>query len=143
MADRSLRELAATTTAASAGTTPHTAMPARGPKWFVRAPMIGAPMGVPPMKTSMYSPITRPRSSGSTASWTEAFAMDWNARLTKPMAASSTRKAAMSGVIAAAASRRPNAAAEAAMTRALGCAAAPARKAPDADPTARTMLNKP
>jgi hypothetical protein len=28
-------------------------MPARAPNWFVSAPMTGAPMGVPPMKTSM------------------------------------------------------------------------------------------
>ncbi len=74
---------AATSTAASTGTAPQTAMPARAPKWFVRAPMTGAPIGVPPMKASMYRPMTRPRSSGSTASCTAAFAMDWNARLSK------------------------------------------------------------
>ncbi len=57
-------------TAATAATVPQVAMPARGPKWLVIAPTTGAPMGVPPMKTSMYSPITRPRNSGSTPSWT-------------------------------------------------------------------------
>ena len=86
---------AATRTAARAGMAPQMAMPARAPKWLVRAPMSGAPIGVPPMKASMYRPMTRPRSSGSTASWTEAFAMDWNARLRNPMATSSVRKTAM------------------------------------------------
>src|SRR6516164_8845052 len=95
------------------------------------------------MKTSMYSPITRPRSSGSTASWTDAFAVAWNARFTKPMAASKGRKTARSGASAAAACESPNTAAEAAMTRGLGWAPAAARSAPAADPIASTMLNRP
>jgi hypothetical protein len=66
--------------------------------WRVTALMTGAPTGVPPMKTSMYSPITRPRSRGSTASWTDAFAMAWNTRLTRPMAAITGRKAGSPGM---------------------------------------------
>jgi DNA-binding transcriptional LysR family regulator len=54
-------------------------MPTRAPNWLVSTPMSGAPMGVPPMNASMYSPITRPRIRESVASWTDAFAMDWNA----------------------------------------------------------------
>jgi hypothetical protein len=65
-------EAVATTTAANAGTTPHAVMPTRAPNWLVSAPMSGAPIGVPPMNASMYSPITRPRSRESTASWTDA-----------------------------------------------------------------------
>ena len=122
---------------------PQTAMPARAPKWLVRAPTSGAPMGVPPMKASMYRPMTRPRSSGLTASWTEAFAMDWNARLRNPMATSSVRKTASPGASAAAAWASPNAAAQITSTRRLGCAAAPASRAPDAEPIARAMLNSP
>ena len=37
----------------AAGIKPHTAIPVRGPKWLVSAPMTGAPSGVPPVKTSM------------------------------------------------------------------------------------------
>src|SRR6202161_3769096 len=51
--------VAATTTAASTGTAPHTAIPMRGPNWLVNAPMSGAPSGVPPMKGRMSRPITR------------------------------------------------------------------------------------
>jgi hypothetical protein len=47
------RPAKAAMTAASTGTTPQTSMPVRAPKWLVTAPMIGAPMGVPPTKTSM------------------------------------------------------------------------------------------
>jgi hypothetical protein len=43
----------ATATATRAGTAPQMSMPARAPKWFVSVPMTGAPIGVPPMKTSM------------------------------------------------------------------------------------------
>jgi hypothetical protein len=77
-------------------------------------------MGVPPMKASMYRPMTRPRSSGSTASWTEAFAMDWNTRLAKPIAPSRARNTAMSGAIAADAWKSPKAAAESTRIRRLG-----------------------
>jgi DNA-binding NarL/FixJ family response regulator len=117
---RRSRMVTATATAASAGTAPQVAIPTRAAKWFVSSPMIGAPIGVPPMKTSMYSPMTRPRSAGSVASWTDAFAMAWNMRLTKPRPASSARNTARSGAIAAAVSRSPNAAAASTMTRGLG-----------------------
>ena len=118
-------------------------MPARAPNWLVSAPMSGAPMGVPPMNASMYSPITRPRIRESVASWTDAFAMDWNARLARPRAPSRTRNTARSGARAAATWRRPNAAAESASMPGLGRAAAPADSAPAADPMARAMLNRP
>jgi hypothetical protein len=95
------------------------------------------------MKASMYSPITRPRRSGSTASWTDALAMAWKARLTKPMAASGSRNTAMSGATAAATCSSPNTAADATMTRVRGRAAAPASRAPAAEPIASTMLNRP
>jgi hypothetical protein len=137
------RPATVTTRAASNGTTPQMAMPARAPKWLVSSPMTGAPMGVPPMKASMYRPMTRPRSSGSTASWTEALAMDWNTRLTKPIAASRARNTAMSGAIAADASNSPKAAAESTRIRRLGWALAPASSAPEADPIASTILNSP
>jgi len=118
-------------------------MPTRAPKWLVSAPMRGAPRGVPPMKASMYSPITRPRSRESTATCTDALAMDWNARLVKPMAASRARNTAWSGARAAVVCRRPKAAADATIVRGPGRAAAPANSAPVADPMARAMLNRP
>lgn len=136
-------EAVATTAAASIGTTPHTVMPTRAPNWLVSTPMSGPPIGVPPMNASMYSPITRPRSRGSTASWTDAFAMDWNARLARPMPPSRMRNTARSGATAADIWRRPNAAAESTSRRGLGWAAAPANSAPVADPMARAMLNRP
>ena len=129
--------------AARRGTTPHTAMPVLAPKWLVMTPMTGAPMGVPPMNTSMYRPITRPRSPGSAASWTYAFAIDWNARLTRPMAMSSTRNTAMSGAPAPAASKSPNAPAVSASVPSRERAPAPASSAPAADPIASMMLNRP
>ena len=98
-----LATAAAATAAATAGITPHTSMPVLAPKWLVTAPMMGAPMGVPPMKTSMYRPMTRPRSSGSTESCTDALAIAWQTRLTKPMPTSSTIKTARPGASAAAA----------------------------------------
>lgn len=73
--------------------------------------MTGAPMGVPPMNTSMYRPMMRPRSRGSTDNCTEALAMAWNARLAKPMPTSRARNTTMSGAMAAPAWRSPNAAA--------------------------------
>jgi len=133
----------ATPQAARAGPMPQMAMPTRGPNWPVSAPMTGAPIGVPPTKASMYSPITRPRHSGSMASCTDAFAMAWNARLTKPMAASGTTNTAISGAAAAATWSSPNSAAEATMYLIRGRAAAPASSAPAADPIASTTLNRP
>lgn len=69
--------------------------------------------------------------------------MAWKTRLTKPMAASSGRKAARSGAIAAVTWSSPNAAAESTRTRGRGRAYAPASSAPAADPIARTKLNRP
>ena len=143
-APRRRRAVAAITRiAARAGIAPQTVMPARAPKWLVITPMSGAPMGVPPMKTSMYRPITRPRSAGSTASWTDALAMDWNATLVRPIAASSARNTPMPGATAAAAWNSPNAAAESIRTRRLGWVVAPASSAPAPDPIAIMMLNRP
>jgi hypothetical protein len=140
---RLVRNRVAMTAAASAGKMPHTTMPALAPHWLVSAPMSGAPMGVPPTKTSMYSPITRPRSSASTASCTNAFAVACTTRLVKPMAPSRMRNTAMPGAIAAPTSSSPNAAAHSVMTRSLGRSLAPATSAPVADPIARTILNRP
>ena len=56
--------------AATAEMMPQLAMPARAPKSLVIAPTMGAPKAEPPTKTSMYRPITRPRSSAWTDSWT-------------------------------------------------------------------------
>ena len=95
------------------------------------------------MKTSMYRPMTRPRSPGSTESWTEAFAVAWNARFVKPMPTSSDRKTAKSGAAAEAAWRSPNTAAEITMTWRGERVAAPASSAPATEPIARTMLNRP
>lgn len=138
-----LATAAATTAAAMAGITPHTSMPVRAPKWLVTAPMTGAPTGVPPMKTSMYRPMTRPRSSGSTESCTDALAIAWQTRLTKPMPTSSTIKTPRSGASAAATCRMPNTAAQPTIARVLGRVPAPANTAPAAEPRPSTMLNSP
>jgi hypothetical protein len=131
------------TAAATAGKTPHTAMPALAPYWFVSAPMSGAPIGVPPTKTSMYSPITRPRSSVSTESCTKAFAVACTTRLVKPIALSRTRNTAIPGAIAALICSSPNTTAHSAMTRGFGRRPDPASSAPATDPIASTMLNSP
>ena len=47
----------------------------RGPSALPIQPMIGAPIGVPPMKIAMYSAITRPRICGATDSCTVALAL--------------------------------------------------------------------
>ena len=46
----------------------------RAPNVSPTQPMIGAPIGVPPMKIAMYSAITRPRIAGAVRNWTAAFA---------------------------------------------------------------------
>ena len=51
-------------------------------------PATGAPIGVPPIRTIMYSAITRPRSRGSTPSWTAALAAVRVSSATKPSAGS-------------------------------------------------------
>lgn len=128
---------------AASGTIPQIAMPARAPYAAVSAPMIGAPTGVPPAKTSMYRPITRPRTAGSTQDWTDAFAIAWNARLATPTTISSTRNTAMPGASAAAAWARPKAAAVPSSTRIPGRRTVVATSAPPTEPTAMTMLNSP
>lgn len=87
--------------------------------------------------------MTRPRCSGSTDSWTQALAIAWKARLTRPIAASRGRKAGSPGAIAAVTCRSPNRPDAAMMTRSRGRAPAAASSAPAADPVAMTMLNRP
>jgi hypothetical protein len=69
--------------------------------------------------------------------------MDWNTRLTKPMAAITGRKDGRSGMTAAAACRRPKVAAIATSTRCRGRGPVAASSAPAHDPIARMMLNRP
>ncbi len=57
-----------TAVAASAETRPQASNPSRGPYEAVTQPTIGAPIGVPPVKTSTSRPITRPRIAGSVPS---------------------------------------------------------------------------
>jgi hypothetical protein len=69
--------------------------------------------------------------------------MDWQIRLTRPMAASSTAKTAMPGANAPATWRMPNSAAQLTIVRVRGRAPAPASTAPAAEPSPSTMLNTP
>ena len=54
--------------------TPPSRIVYRGPKVSPIQPMIGAPTGVPPMKTARYRAITRPRIAGVVLSWMVALA---------------------------------------------------------------------
>lgn len=56
--------------------------------------MRGPPSGVPPMNTSMYSPMTRPRMVGADPSWIDVLAAVENVRETAPMGSSMTARAA-------------------------------------------------
>jgi len=87
--------------------------------------------------------MTRPRMAGSTPSCTAALARAWNARLTAPIAARTTRNAVRPGISDAATWAMPNPAAVAAIGRPRRVVAPPATSAPAADPTASTTLNSP
>ncbi len=87
--------------------------------------------------------MTRPRIAGSTPSCTAALARAWNARLTAPIAARTTRNAVRPGISDAATWAMPKPAAVATIGRRRREAAPPATSAPAADPTASTTLNSP
>jgi hypothetical protein len=54
--------------------------------------MIGAPIGVPPMKTAMYKAITRPRMAGVVLSWIVALAAVIRVRDDRPTGISEIAK---------------------------------------------------
>lgn len=66
----------------------------RGPSTWASQPISGAPIGVPPAKTSMYRPMTRPLMSWSEASCTEELALVEKVSVRAPVGRSMKARAA-------------------------------------------------
>jgi len=129
--------------AASVGTIPQTAMPTRGPACVMIQPTTGAPTGVPPVNASMYSPMTRPRTAGSTHICTDEFAIAWKARFPAPITTRRTRKNPSPGASAATAWLSPKTAVIMISNRSRTWPRLPAIRAPVTDPAATVTVNSP
>src|SRR5674476_347738 len=85
-----------------------TRMVQRGPQAEPIHPISGEARGVPPMKTAMYSAMTRPRMAGSTLSWIMEFAVVRTVSAESPTGISRTANQMYDGANAAAADATTN-----------------------------------
>ena len=117
--------------------------PTRAPKVSVTQPMSGPPSGVPPTKTIMYRLITRPRMTGSVASWTVALAVVLKVRPKMPIGTSRTAKSQNAGASEASISSRPKTRAAATSIRSRVRVRRAASRAPIREPAAIRVLSRP
>src|SRR3954449_5344584 len=115
----------------------------RAPNVSPTQPTMGEPSGVPPMRTIMYSAITRPRMAGATLIWKVAFAEVIMVSDAMPMTGVQTAKETYDGRSPATISATPNATAARITSR---CRIRPRRaasSAPDSEPIASVVPRRP
>ena len=131
----------ATATPVTSAASPPTSSPARGPAVSAIQPMIGAPIGVEPRKTTEYSAMTRPRIAGSDASCSDELTPAAKVTLAAPSGTSVATCSAKAGAPAAASVSAPNAIDEPANSHTLTRPRAPAASAPSTEPTPRALVS--
>src|SRR6478735_1736844 len=140
-ADRAASKAA---TAAATTQTPPEMMSAVGaPHASVIHPTMSDPSGVPPMNTSMYRLITRPRSSGELASCTDELPSVLKVTEMNPMATSSTANGMNQGVSPSRINPSPTPVAERNSTDKVAEVRRAATSAPTTEPAAITVFNSP